>query len=80
MNDDVPDDPIDDAFAARLRDQLVAVDLDAVTAARIRRLAHAALAGGPVRPRWRWVEATVGATLAAAQLVWAVSAVLGMYR
>lgn len=80
MSDDDLPDPIEDAFAARLRDQLVPADLDAVTAERLRRRAHAALAAGAAPRRGRWLAASVGATLAAAQLAWAVSAVLGIYR
>jgi hypothetical protein len=79
-SDDDLGDPIDDAFAERLRAGLVHADLDAVAAQRLRARAHAALVGGRARPRLAWLAPAAAATLAAAQLIWAVGAVLDIYK
>lgn len=63
----------------RLADHAVRADVDALAARRIRARAHAALAR-PRRVPLGWLEPAFALALGGAQLVWAVHAVLAVYR
>ncbi len=69
----------DDDLSRQIADHVVRADVDAFAARRIRARAHVELRA---RRRWwtGWAEPAVALAFGAAQLVWAVRAVIAVYR